>query len=164
MTKETYQRRMEWLLAHPGAVRGLKGINLALTAVVFCAYPLFLSGLFVEKDPGLLRAVLVPAISFAAVSVFRQLVNRPRPYERFGVPAALSKDTPGKSFPSRHVFSVFVIASTVFVWNHPAGIALGFLGVVLAAIRVIGGVHTVADVTAGMMVGILSGIIGYGIL
>ena len=158
MTKETYQRRMEWLLAHPGAVRGLKGINFALTAVVF------LAGLFVEKDPGLLRAVLVPAISFAAVSVFRQLVNRPRPYERFGVPAALSKDTPGKSFPSRHVFSVFVIASTVFVWNHPAGIALGFLGVVLAAIRVIGGVHTVADVTAGMMVGILSGIIGYGIL
>ncbi len=164
MTKETYQKRMAWLLAHPGAVKWLKGLNCALTGVVFCAYPLFLLLLFVEKDPGLLRAILVPAISFVVVSVFRQLVNRPRPYERFGVPAALAKDTAGKSFPSRHVFSVFVIASTIFVWNHPAGIALGILGIVLAAIRVIGGVHTVADVTAGMIAGILSGIIGYGFL
>ena len=98
------------------------------------------------------------------VSVSRKIINEPRPYEKYGIPPVLDKDTRGKSFPSRHVFSVFVIASTVFVWNHPAGIALGFLGVVLAAIRVIGGVHTVADVTAGMMVGILSGIIGYGIL
>lgn len=164
MTKERYQKRMGWLFAHPDVVRGLKGMNFALTAVVFCAYPIFILTLFVEKEPKFLRAILVPAVSFAVVSVFRQIVNRPRPYERFGVPAALSKNTAGKSFPSRHVFSVFVIASTVFVWNPPAGIALGILGIVLAAIRVIGGVHTVADVTVGMFVGILSGIIGYGLM
>ena len=35
------------------------------------------------------------------------------------------------------------------------------IGIMIAVIRVIGGVHTVWDVTAGAAVGILSGVIGY---
>ena len=76
----------------------------------------------------------------------------------------LEKDTKGKSFPSRHVFSVFVIAVTVFVRNPVAGCILAMIGIMIAVIRVIGGVHTVWDVTAGAAVGILSGVIGYYML
>ena len=54
------------------------------------------------------------------VSVSRKIINEPRPYEKYGVPPVLDKDTSGKSFPSRHVFSVFVIAVTG-VTSSPSG-------------------------------------------
>ena len=76
----------------------------------------------------------------------------------------LDKDTSGKSFPSRHVFSVFVIAVTVFVKNPVAGCMLAVTGILIAVIRVIGGVHTVLDVAAGAAVGIVSGVLGYYLL
>ena len=111
-----------------------------------------------------LRALLVPAISFAAVTLFRRIFNAPRPYEKFGLPPAIEKDTAGKSFPSRHVFSVFIIAATIFYVHPSAGILLGLLGVVLAVLRVIGGVHEPRDVIAGALAGILCGVLGYYVL
>ena len=111
-----------------------------------------------------LRALLVPAVSFAAVTVFRRIFNAPRPYEKFGLPPAIEKDTAGKSFPSRHVFSVFIIAATIFYVHPSAGILLGLLGVVLAVLRVIGGVHEPRDVIAGALAGILCGVLGYYVL
>ena len=60
--------------------------------------------------------------------------------------------------------TVFVIAVTVFVRNPVAGCILAMIGIMIAVIRVIGGVHTVWDVTAGAAVGILSGVIGYYML
>ena len=78
--------------------------------------------------------------------------------------AAIEKDTAGKSFPSRHVFSVFIIAATIFYVHPSAGILLGLLGVVLAVLRVIGGVHEPRDVIAGALAGILCGVLGYYVL
>ena len=98
------------------------------------------------------------------VTLFRKIVNEPRPYEKYDLPPVIDKDAGGKSFPSRHVFSVFVIAVTVFVRNPVAGCILAMIGIMIAVIRVIGGVHTVWDVTAGAAVGILSGVIGYYML
>jgi membrane-associated phospholipid phosphatase len=152
------------LKQNPRAIRLLNHMNKILTGIVFCMYPLFLLVLLLEKDDFLVRAILVPGVSFGIVTVFRGIVNVPRPYERFGVPPVLKKDTAGKSFPSRHVFSVFIIAVTVFVQHPGAGIMLGVIGLFLAAIRVFGGVHTISDVLAGMLAGIFSGVIGYYLL
>ena len=99
--------------------------------------------------------MLVPAVSFVVVTLFRKIVNEPRPYEKYDLPPVIDKDAGGKSFPSRHVFSVFVIAVTVFVRNPAAGCILAMIGIMIAVIRVIGGVHTVWDVTAGAAVHIL---------
>ena len=131
---------------------------------IFVLYPAFLLLLFLEGSAFFLRALLVPAVSFAAVTLFRRIFNAPRPYEKFGLSPAIEKDTAGKSFPSRHVFSVFIIAATIFYVHPSAGILLGLLGVVLAVLRVIGGVHEPRDVIAGALAGILCGVLGYYVL
>ena len=140
------------------------GMNQVLTGLVFMMYPLYLVVLYMEKDPKLVKAVLVPAISFVLVSIFRKLVNAPRPYEKFGMPPVIEKDTKGKSFPSRHVFSVFIIAMTIFCSHPGPGIILGLLGIAMAVIRVVGGVHEPRDVVAGALVGIACGVIGFYII
>ncbi len=164
MTKETYIRLTGWMRKSEKRTRLIRFLNRLLTGFIFLLYPAFLLLLFLQKHPFLPRAVLVPAISFAAVSVFRRVVNVPRPYERFNLPPVLEKDSSGKSFPSRHVFSVFVIAMTIFYLHTDAGILLFVIGAGLALIRVIGGVHEPRDVIAGALIGIASGVLGYYII
>ena len=77
------------------------------------------------------------------------------------MPPVIEKDTSGKSFPSRHVFSVFIIAMTIFYQHSGPGVILGLVGVGLAAIRVVGGVHEPKDVIVGALAGILCGVIGF---
>lgn len=164
MTKESYIKITGIIRDNPKRIQQTKYLNKLLTGFVFVLYPVFLLILFAQKNPFLLRAILVPAISFVAVSVFRKVVNVPRPYEKFGIPPVLEKDTKGKSFPSRHVFSVFIIAMTIFYIHNDAGAILCVIGAGLALIRVVGGVHEPRDVVAGAIVGILIGIIGYYII
>lgn len=164
MTRETYQKMTGYFLRDEKKVCRIVLANRLLTGIVFISYPLYLIFLLLEKDIFLPQAVVVPAVSFVVVTVFRKIVNEPRPYEKYDLPPVIDKDTRGKSFPSRHVFSVFVIAVTVFVRNPVAGCILAVIGVMIAVIRVIGGVHTVWDVAAGAAVGILSGVIGYYML
>ena len=95
----------------------------------------------------------MPAVSFILLSVFRWVLNAPRPYEIFGADPVIKKDTKGKSFPSRHVFSMFVIAVTVLYFCPVPGIVLVAAGVLMAAARVAGGVHFPADVIAGAVAG-----------
>ena len=156
MTRETYRKMTGYFLQDEKKVRRIILANRLLTGIVFVSYPLYLISLLLKRDTLLPQAVLVPAVSF--------VVNEPRPYEKYDLPPVIDKDAGGKSFPSRHVFSVFVIAVTVFVRNPVAGCILAMIGIMIAVIRVIGGVHTVWDVTAGAAVGILSGVIGYYML
>lgn len=163
MTARQYER----LSAPFRTEKGEKGLNLAnllLTRSCYIAYPLCLLALAWEKDSRLLRAVLVPAVSFVLLSVFRAAVNAPRPYEALDIRPLIHKDAKGKSFPSRHVFSAFVIAMT-FLWLLPPLGALFLLaGVGLALCRVIGGVHWPRDVLAGALIGIVSGAVGFWLL
>ena len=136
-------------------------LNQILTGLVFLIYPLYMAVLYGEKDPKLIKVILVPAVSFVLVTILRKIINALRPYEKFEIPPVIEKDTKGKSFPSRHVFSVFIIAVTIF-YSHPGpGIILGLLGVAMAVIRVAGGVHEPRDVIAGALIGIACGVIGF---
>ena len=65
---------------------------------------------------------------------------------------------------SEPAFSVWVIAVTVWWLIPPLGVLLAVAGVLLCITRVLGGVHDEWDVTVGALIGILSGILGYGIL
>lgn len=154
MTKDSYIRLTGVIREKPARIRLVQWMDRILTAVVFLAYPLFLGGLLWEKNAFLLRAVVVPAVSFFLLSIFRNVLSAPRPYEKYGVPPVLEKETKGKSFPSRHVFSAFLIAGTVFFRFPLVGAGLGICGGLLAVIRVIGGVHEPKDVVAGALSGI----------
>ena len=149
------------------AGRAIHIINKILTYSVFIAYPILLLYLLFQRNPILGRAIIVPIDSFIIVSVFRHIVNRKRPYEYFEVKPVIDKDTEGKSFPSRHVFSAFVISMT-FIFCSPMTwqwmvicMVLFLISAGIAIIRVVSGVHFISDVIAGAIVGIAAGLIGF---
>lgn len=164
MTKEQYIKITEPMRSDPEKTKRIVSLNQILTGVVFMVYPLYMVMLYVEKDPKLMRAIFVPAVSFVVVTIFRKVINVPRPYEKFGIPPVIEKDTKGKSFPSRHVFSVFIIAVTIFNSHPGSGILIALIGVAMAVIRVLGGVHEPRDVIAGAVIGLVCGVVGFYIL
>lgn len=164
------------LRARPALARGVSLANKVITDAVYVAYPCLLVWLAYAAATGaagaagaagaLLRAVLVPGISFVLVTVLRKVINAPRPYEVFDASPVIPKDTRGNSFPSRHAFSIFVIAMTFcaccpLAWAGPVMLAAGVL---LAVIRVVSGVHFPCDVVVGALLGMLAGFVGLWIL
>ena len=164
MTKEQYEAVSRPFRGRPGAVKALKALNRVLTLSCYFLYPALLLWALVTRDPRLLRLVVVPAVSFAALSLFRKALDRPRPYEALDIVPLIPRDKKGASFPSRHVFSVFVIA---MAWGWvclPVGWFLGTVGVLLAAVRVVAGIHFPGDVLAGALLGVACGAVGFYLL
>lgn len=161
MTKEQYIKVTDPLRKDAEKTKRIVSTNQILTGVVFLVYPLYLAVLYSEKNPMFVRSVLVPGISFVLVTVLRKIINAPRPYEKFEMSPVIEKDTKGKSFPSRHVFSVFIIAVTIFCSHPGAGFLIALIGVAMAVIRVLGGVHEPRDVIAGALVGLVCGVFGF---
>lgn len=150
-----------------GLARGIHIANKLCTGVMFFAYPVLLAYLFffgrISSYFSFEKALLVPGISFVLLSVFRSLVNRPRPYEKFDVPPVIRKDTKGHSFPSRHVFSATMISMTFLLMSPWSWLGLIFfvISVALGGVRVVSGVHYISDVVAGIIVAVVAAVFGY---
>ena len=160
MTKEQYEAWTSWFRRNPGSIRVLRGINDGLTYLCYLLYPALLAYSALYRQDLLLKMVLVPGIAFVAVSLFRRVFDAPRPYEALDIDPIIKKATSGRSFPSRHIFSVFMIAMCYLRVCVPLGCALCVCGAVMAVIRVLGGVHYPKDVIAGAVVAIVCGAIG----
>ena len=109
------------------------------------------------------RFAFSAVIPFAVVSVMRALFDFKRPYEVIDFPhfAAMRRERKaGKSFPSRHVFSAFLIGTLWLMYSPYVGTAVILLGAFLAVERVLLGIHFVKDVVAGAVIGVASGLIG----
>ena len=132
-----------------------------ITGLTVVAYILVLILFFNESMIKFIEAILVPGISFVLVSVFRYVYNAPRPYEVTGISPMTGKKTKGKSMPSRHTFSIFIIAMTVFCYDYRIGICMLLVGAVLGILRVIERVHFVKDVVVGAALGIGFGLLYY---
>lgn len=162
MTKQQYERISAPFRA-PRRQRLLQLTNQALTVATYAFY-IGLCGLWLfGRDARLLPTLLIPGVPFVLVSLFRKWHDAPRPYEVLDINPVISKDTLGKSFPSRHVFSVFVIAMAASLLSPIATAALCLAGLMMAYIRVVGGVHFPRDVVAGALIGVISGAIGLAI-
>lgn len=162
MTKEQYEKWSAPYRKSKCRMRILVGIDKILALMIFISYPVLLAYLICTNHiSDLYRCILVPGVSFVVVSLFRRIYSAPRPYEQLDIQPLIHKDTVGKSFPSRHVFSIFLIGMTFFYIERPIGIFIGILGIVMAYARVIGGVHYPKDVAAGAAMGILCGLCFY---
>ncbi len=142
MTEEQYKRLSKPYRESKGMRRCLAAADALITALIFLSYPVFLIyAVYNKSTPAFACDIMIPAVSFGFLSLFRRLYSAPRPYEVWDITPLLKKDTRGKSFPSRHVFSVFIIGMTYFHTFHILGAAVLLSGAALACIRVIGGVH-----------------------
>lgn len=168
MKKETYIKMTQPFRDNPEMAKGIHIANKVCTSVMYVAYPILL--VYMYFNAGKIssffqfeKVLFVPAVSFVLVSIFRKLINRPRPYEAFDVSPVIKKDTKGHSFPSRHVFSATMIAMT-FLLHSPfflLGVLFFLLSILLAVVRVVSGVHYISDVVAGVIVAIIAADIGF---
>ncbi|MDD5952967.1 MAG: phosphatase PAP2 family protein [Oscillospiraceae bacterium] len=103
---------------------------------------------------------IVPALSFLLVTLLRNALNRPRPFERFSYEPLL-KHGSGKSFPSRHTACAVAIAMACW-YLHPAfGIPMMVLAAGVGVSRVLTGLHHIVDVLAGGAISVALGLLGY---
>ena len=159
--EKLYRSFGEFWDRHPELGKAAALTNNVLTGLIYLVYPAMLLVLFVRGDQRLLRCILVPGISFVILSAVRRRLGWKRPYEVYGGKPLIEKESKGDSFPSRHVFSAFVIAMAWLILSDlpVLGRVLLGAGVILALLRVLLGVHFLSDVLAGALAGVLSGLL-----
>ena len=164
MRKEFYDKLAEPFERDEGRRKRLLKLNTVITNLVYAVYPVLLVVSLFMRDKSFFKVLLVPAVTFFLVTLFRKLCNAKRPYEVWEISPLISKETKGHSFPSRHVFSIYMIAMAAgYLW-WPLAIVLFVAGVFLAAARVVGRVHFLKDVIAGATLGVGLGIVGFYVL
>ncbi|MDO4943218.1 MAG: phosphatase PAP2 family protein [Lachnospiraceae bacterium] len=162
MNEQLYKKLSAPFCRTEKCVKTLIYTNKILTASVYLAYPVALYAAYRRSYAQLLMSVVIPGIFFVLLSVFRDWYDAPRPYEKLDIEPIIKKDTKGHSFPSRHVFSAFMIDMVIFPLSKVAGIVYFVIAVLIACIRVLGGVHFPKDVIVGALAGIIGWFIGCG--
>lgn len=135
-----------------------------LPNMMMIAYPALLIYAWFAMRKELLRLVLVPLGVFLFVTVLRRLINAERPYERYGKPSVFHKQTVGKSMPSRHTASAFIIAMAVLYVSLPLGVAALAVAVLITASRVLAGAHFLRDILIGAGIAVASGVIFFFVI
>ncbi len=161
MDREKYIKVMDFIRSYKYGINIIYITGKAITYLTALIYLLTIALLVYREDLRFIRVIAVPATSFIALSVFRARYNAIRPYEKYNFKTLIPKDTHGKSFPSRHVFSIFVCAGAAGYIYPKSGILIYIMGVLLPIIRVISGVHFPKDVIAGALAGILCSVAGF---
>ena len=83
MRKEIYQKMTEPFRIDKEMAKAIHKSNKMITGLMFVLYPVLLLYLLLQRDAALAKAIIVPLDGFIIVTVFRYLINRPRPYEAF---------------------------------------------------------------------------------
>ena len=99
MKRETYRAMLDKIRRTPVLYGYIIWSDRILTRISYIIYPLFLLYLVVNKKPELGKAILVSAVSFIVLHVFRYLYDAPRPYQVFGL--FDQKRYQGKIFPQQ---------------------------------------------------------------
>ena len=165
MTKQFYERMTQPFRDFPKLAKSVHRMNQLLTGIIALSFTGLLIALFWMKDAGLYRAIVVPLDGCLIVSAFRFFCNRQRPYEKFEIMPGIKKETKGKSFPSRHVFSAGIITFTFFVQEEPVFLAMGIVLLavtgLVSVIRVWTGIHYPSDIFGAWIAAILTGWLGF---
>lgn len=133
-----------------------------IPALVIISYgAMILYAIFKMEREQLVRIIVVPAITFLIVTLFRKLINEKRPYEVYAIQPLIHKEKQGESFPSRHMVSVTIIAMAGWYMNIWLGIWLTFLTVIVGILRPIAGVHFIRDIIGAVCLSVIIGIVGF---
>ncbi len=159
MNQTTYKKIMSFWERHERLLFSAKAFHSLGVGAVYLAFPFLLIFTAINKDIFCVWAFLVCSVSFLLLSLYRNKSNAKRPREVYGIPSAINETKKGKSFPSRHSFSAAVIAVCLFHVSLPLGVVFLIISALIAALRVLLGLHFVKDVVAGLLIGALCGLI-----
>ena len=167
MKEEQYKFLSEYFTATKSRFNIIKALHDILPAIMMMFYPLQLAYLlFTEgfKSEVFLKATFVPLFVLVLITVLRYIINAKRPYEVYDYSPAVKKDTKGKSFPSRHTASAFIIAMAFLYIDTKIGIIMLVLATLIGITRVLSGVHFIRDVLGGALISISIGILSFFLL
>ena len=99
-------------------------------------------------------------VGYLLVSAAREVLNAPRPYEIYDFYQVKPRCGSGRSFPSRHAYSSFCIATLSYSVFTPLAIALTALALVICICRALVGIHFIRDLLAGAVIGVIAGLLG----
>lgn len=139
-------------------------LDKSISAMFFISYPIILALLYIDKCELAIKMTAVPACAFIAVTLLRIVINARRPYEVINInpPEGFAKH--GRSFPSRHSFSCFMISFCCLNISTALGTVLLVFSVLLSALRVFCRAHFIKDVAAGFLLALASYIIGFTLI
>ena len=145
----------------PIFLRLLRTFNRFMTVVMPMIYLTLLATTYLQQGLGkqVLIYVFIPASGFVILSFLRKKINAPRPYEVWEIVPLLDRDSPGKSMPSRHVFSATIISMACLHASLTMGMICLTLSALLGLVRVLGGVHYPKDVLVGYICALVWGVI-----
>ena len=120
--------------------------------------------IYLEKYLAAARILISLFVGFVLVTLSRRSLNAPRPYELYSFYEDAPREKSGESFPSRHAYSAFAIATSAFAVNAVLGAVFLALAAVMCAARVLVGIHFIRDVSAGAIFGALAGVIALALI
>lgn len=161
MYEDVYQKVSEWVRSRPVFYKCFRLLYTILPICVVITYGMMLVGSFVLDRGRTLRLMLVPAGTFLVTTLFRKVVNAPRPYEKYRISPLIPRDKKGESFPSRHMVSVTIIAMGGWYLHWKIGLFLSVLAVLIGILRPLAGVHFIHDVVAAAAFAVLCGVLGF---
>jgi undecaprenyl-diphosphatase len=127
--------------------------------VIYLIYVLALGFVYWTKDRNLYLTFFTSfPIAWTIGWFIKNFFYVPRPFILSGQQPLINILMDG-SFPSGHTIMAFSAALSVFIFHRQYGTLLLFLAFLVAAGRVLAGVHTWTDITGGIVIALLTVII-----
>ncbi len=164
MKEEQFKLVSEFFTASKSRTNTVKALHDVLPLIMMVFYPLQLLCLLMNEgftSETFLKVLIVPLFVLILVTLMRYLINAKRPYEVYEYTPVVHKNTKGKSFPSRHTASAFIIAMAFLYLKFELGIVMLVLATCIAVTRVVSGAHFIRDVVGGALISILIGLLGF---
>lgn len=157
MNRHNYEKTVSYFKNNKVANTVLKIVYKYLPLLIFILYPIGIVWVFFKQSEIFFQFVLVPLGVFLLVTALRKMINEQRPYEKYGIEPVFFKNTKGKSMPSRHTASAFIISMAMLKINLYLGIGFLIVSFVIMISRVLSGVHYIRDVVIGALLSIVFG-------
>lgn len=161
MKEEQYKFVTEYFSASKSRINTIKALHDVLPIIMIVFYPLQLLYILAEKgvkNITFMKFFLVPLAVLVLVTLMRYIISAKRPYEVYDYTPVVKKNTKGKSFPSRHTASAFIIAMAFMYLDVSLGIVMMLIACGVALTRVLSGVHFIRDVIGGALISIIVGV------
>ncbi|MGM9987200.1 MAG: phosphatase PAP2 family protein [Bacillaceae bacterium] len=130
---------------------GVMWVIVALTLILFTPY----------KQYGFM-IILADFLYFILCNQFiKPKYSRQRPFQQNNAIEIIIKEPNSSSFPSGHATIAFSCTTILFFMNPLVGMIALVLSVVIACSRLYLLVHYPSDVTAGILIGIMLGLVSY---
>lgn len=164
MRKIDYPRLYGWSVSHSKLIGIMRDMHIPAVVFVILSYAAHVGfSAYLGSIPRAATLVAVSAVPFILVSALRAVISAPRPYEVYDLESiglTRPRHKGGNSFPSRHVFSAFLVGTLILPDVPALGAVVLVLGVYIAAYRVLVGAHFIRDAVVGAAIGVATGVAG----